>query len=291
MNAAIIDDTSLIICFTKHALTLKQVMDNLPMDILGHIQGYADARSIFMLWSVGIDRATTTSCPVSVLTEILIRATRQGSCPIIEHILRSNRRIVDSLDPIHGLTPLIISAFTGNMTVMRTLLGSGAYVDARSACGDTALGIASYRGHVAQVSLLLEHGANVDSRNDIGQTPLIRAAGCGHAEIVDMLLRHDADPNAVTNAHWETPLMSASHIGHPGIIRMLLRRGALVNERNIFGHTALMMAVYHGDLDSVRLLMDHGADVHARDYEGNTPMIISIMFDRKTVAEFLQDFV
>jgi len=291
MNAASMDDTSLIICFTTHVLMLKQVMDNLPTDLIGHIQAYADARSLFMLWSVGIKRATTSSCPALVQTDILIRATRQGSCRIIEHILRSNRRIVDSLDPIHGLTPLIISAFTGSMTVMRTLLEGGAYVDARSACGDTALGIASYRGHADQVSLLLENGATVDSRNDIDQTPLIRAAGCGHAEIVDMLLRHDADPNAVTNAHLETPLMSASQIGHSGIIRMLLRRGALVNERNIFGHTALMMTVYHGNLDSVRLLMDHGADVHARDHEGNTPMTISILFGKKAVAEFLQDVI
>lgn len=288
MNAASMDDTSLIICFTKHVLMLKQVMDNTPIDIMGHIQGYADARSLFMLWSVGIERATL-SCPSSVLTEILFRATRQGSSRIIDHTLLHHRCMVDSLDPIHGLTPLMISAFTGNIAIMTTLLENGAGVDARSACGDTALGIASYRGHRDQVVLLLEHGAIVDSRNEIGQTPMMRAATCGHANVIEMLLRHGADPNVRTITHRETPLMSASQIGNPGIIRMFLAGRALVDERNIFGHTALMMAVYHGNVDCVRLLVDHGADVHARDHEGNTPMTISIMFRRKAVAQFLQD--
>jgi uncharacterized protein len=71
-----------------------------------------------------------------------------------------------------GERPLDVAAVRGNLDEIRTLLDTGADINARAEHGNTALHEATGQGHIEVVKLLLEFGARTDFRNEFGQTAL-----------------------------------------------------------------------------------------------------------------------
>lgn len=250
----------------------------IPSDIMAHIQGYADASSLVVLWTVGVD-LNIWRCAPSVAIDVLMRSIRENDLSgMIPNIIATMapRRMLNSCDPISGFTPLTMSAFVASMEAMILLLENGAGINAPTAFGDTPLAIAAQKGHNHQVALLLDMGALVDTTNTVDRTPLFHAVESGHAGIVRALLDHGANPNTRTTTHMTSPLMSATISGRVAIVQMLLDAGATVHDRNIFGHTALLLAVHFNEPEIIRMLMQHGADPHAQDHEGNSPASIRI---------------
>lgn len=84
-------------------------------------------------------------------------------------------------------TPLHWAARHGSGTITRTLLATGARVDAAARNGGTALGWAAYNGSAEVIAMLLGAGADFTLKDRAGQRPLHYALAKGKREAVDLL--------------------------------------------------------------------------------------------------------
>jgi ankyrin repeat protein len=122
-----------------------------------------------------------------------------------------------------GYTPLLWAAFRGAVAnqgpVVAALVGAGADVNATTAAGDsTVLMLAVHSGNLALVRSLVGYGANVNLPAD-EVTPLMVAARSGAEEMSRLLLELGA------SAHVRTGRFTASdyarHGGHDDLARIL----------------------------------------------------------------------
>lgn len=141
---------------------------------------------------------------------------------------------IDALDD-RGDTPLIATAFTGQLDAASRLLDAGAMVDGRSDRGMTALHAAAFSGHLDIATLLIEHGADInDQRNKFRVTPLHVAAEENHPDIVVLLISEGADVD-LKEANAITAMSRAGWNGHWEIVEMLKQAGARCQPANVVG--------------------------------------------------------
>ena len=159
-----------------------------------------------------------------------------------------------------GDGPLAKAVKVGDSQAVRTLLKSGADVNARSGDGSTPLLWAAHGSKLEIAGALIAAKAAVDAANDYGITPLLAASRTGDAAMVDLLLKSGANPS-LAHPEGETPLMAASRSGSVPAVRLLLARGVQVNTAESFQKTtALMWAAAEGHIDVVDVLIEAGAD-------------------------------
>src|SRR5687768_6162944 len=159
-----------------------------------------------------------------------------------------------------GDSPLIKAAKSNDAAGVRTLIKSGANVNAKAGDGSTALLWAANNGDLEIARALIAAKAAVDAANDFGVTPLLQASRVGNAAMVELLLRSGANPSKA-HPEGETPLLAASRSGSLPAVRLLLARSADVNAAEKFqGTTALMYAAAEGHLDVAGALLEAGAD-------------------------------
>ena len=84
-------------------------------------------------------------------------------------------------------------------------LSAGIPPNLTNSAGDTILMLAAYHGHVSTVRTILENGADVNLVNGRGQTPLSGAVFKDYKDVVQVLVEHGADatagrPNAMETA-------------------------------------------------------------------------------------------
>ncbi|THX55486.1 hypothetical protein D6D06_04888, partial [Aureobasidium pullulans] len=166
---------------------------------------------------------------------------------------------------------------------IRLLLDRGAYIDAGSETGRSALQIAAHEGNAELVEILIRWGANVNAQNRrfyeynsaSHLTALTAASSNGHVRTVQILLEHGSDINAglSTTEPFEgefsfsgPALRAASANGHFGVVQLLLDHGADVN---FDGHGfALHAALSRSHTEVSLLLLGRGANICARDKAG-----------------------
>lgn len=158
---------------------------------------------------------------------------------------------------------------------VRTLLQTGADVNAAQVDGTTALHWAAYHDDAEMAGLLVRAGADVSVANLYGVPPLAQACMNGNAAIVKLLLEVGADANT-TMKGGETALMLAARSGNVEAVQALLARGADPNARERLDQTALMWAAAEGHTDAVRVLIEAGADLNARLDSGFTPFFLAV---------------
>lgn len=86
-------------------------------------------------------------------------------------------------------------ARAGNATTLGAYVDAGAPVDLANEAGDTLVMLAAYHGHPSAVRSLVARGADVNRANDKGQTPLAGAVFKGVDDVVRILLEAGADPH------------------------------------------------------------------------------------------------
>ena len=201
----------------------------------------------------------------------------------IVDVLSGRNASVDARD-VYGSTPLHYAMRGGPR--FPALEGAFIRADGRDAVhrpGDTLRANADIPWNSVIVSLVGRR-ADVNAVDSFGATPLHRAAGAGRFLLVRTLLGHAADVNA-RDGNERTPLHWAVQAGNGQIVVMLLREQADVNAADDDGRTPLHLAAMYNRWDIARILIERGARVNERDDTGMTPRDYA---ERESDAEMLE---
>ena len=189
-----------------------------------------------------------------------------------------------------GYSALMKAVRHGRKNIVRSLLQSGADVNASSMYGRTALIEAVIHGHTEIVGLLLQAGADVNARHGVGGwTALVKAVHHDNLAIMELLIQAGADVNARYAVSGWTALMWASSKGNTEMVELLLQAEADVNGMNDEGDTALMWTAYRGNMEIVELLIQAKADVNVIDENGETALEIAARYGYDEVVQILLD--
>ncbi|GMH37666.1 hypothetical protein BSKO_05539 [Bryopsis sp. KO-2023] len=194
--------------------------------------------------------------------------------------LGSSRKVIDE--------SLINAVRLSKAPEAKELLLEGAFPDASTKFGTTALWSAAYRGLTDVVQTLIERGADINLENQKGTTPLFVAAQTGHTEVVEILLEAgvQVDKRSKSGA---TPLMVAAQEDHVDVVRLLLEAGANVNiSKKKSGQTALWSATFNGHEEVASLLLENGADSNIVDeVSGASPLYVAVRQNHLPLAKLM----
>jgi ankyrin repeat protein len=153
--------------------------------------------------------------------------------------------------------------------MVRTLVTSGAKVDAAAADGTTPLIAAVRSGPVPTVQFLAPE-SSIDARDQAGQSAAMIAVQMGQAEKLILLLNEGAAVESATADGTTLLGLAATGGGGEGVTKVLLEAGAKVDAADAKGVTPLMKAAARDDVKQVFLLLDAGASASARDAAGKS---------------------
>ncbi len=169
----------------------------------------------------------------------------------------------------------------GDAEVVKSLLATGALVDAVNQYGSTPLHWAAKNGYESVVQALLAGGVLVDAVNQYGYTPLHWAAKNGYEAVVQALLAGGSDPN-IRGWRDYTPLQWAAKNGYEAVVDLLLEAGADITllkkdsvERELCQNILnglLRSAVISNNIVKVQAYIAIGAGVNATDDDGAMPL-------------------
>lgn len=125
----------------------------------------------------------------------LMDAVNFGKVFIAKALIKAGANV--NVANIGGNTPLGSAAKVCSKLVS-PLLKAGAFIDARSKFGSSALSHAVYDGDCPTALLLLKAGADVNTQDNRGESPLLRALVHGHTKMVKLLLKYGANPTVVS---------------------------------------------------------------------------------------------
>ena len=154
---------------------------------------------------------------------------------------------------------------------------------------DSPVADAAMRGDVEAVRTLVKSGADVNAPQGDGTTALHWAAENGDVPMAQMLIYAGANVHAVTRIGAYTPLHLASKVGQARAMAILLEAGSDLNAPTSSGGAmAIHLAAASGSADAVKVLIDHGADVDSREpVRGQTPLIFAASYNRLAVVRTL----
>ena len=141
---------------------------------------------------------------------------------------------------------------------LAALAGSGL----ASAAATSVLEAVAQKDKVALRSLL-KSGADVNAAKGDGLTALHQVAIDGDRELAQLLIYAGANLKATTRLGGYTPLLLAAKNGDAAMMATLLKGGADPNTATTNGTSPLMFAAASGQVDAVKALLDKGADLAA----------------------------
>lgn len=151
----------------------------------------------------------------------VFEAAATGQTARLSGLLAKNPALANAYSP-DGFTPLGFAVFFGQPEVVKTLLKSGAEVNAasRESMKVTPLASAAAAKQTDIAQMLIAHGANVNARAASGHIPLHEAAANGNVELVKLLIAKGADVKAKTD-DGKTPLDFAIEHKRDEVIELL----------------------------------------------------------------------
>ena len=172
-----------------------------------------------------------------------------------------------------GENALHIASKSGNITMVKALVGMGAEINAVDKYNATALLRACARGYKEIVSYLIDCAADLKIPYHNAGTPLYIAAAYKQTEVLEVLLQSPDVLATIDQAdqNGNTPLKMACHSpGSVEAVQLLINHGANLNIANRPGFTPLMVAAQSGDKSIVELLIDAGANMTQQSRFGET---------------------
>lgn len=239
------------------------------------------------------ERAVTRSAVAVTANDALFQAIRAGDMAAVKTALGRGADVNARSE--EGDTPLMYAAVYATSSCMKLLLDAGADPNARDRRDGTAL-MRSVKD-LEKVRLLLARGADVDARSKRGVTALMIAANLnGASDVVKLLLRHKADPRT-PDAAGVTPMMYATDFGDLDTVKALVAAGAEVNAGRPNGAGPVYWAS-NGPVDVLEWLLKHKADPNAgrrapgatAGSGGMTPLMEAAAFGATANARALLDW-
>jgi ankyrin repeat protein len=255
----------------------------------------------------------------------LFNAARDGNMEAVEALI-VDRVPLDTIHPLHRVTPFVIAVRNGHFDIARRLAEAGADVNNSNRTTKRTLLISIIRNEsVEKLQQFLElPGVNPNVPDDDGDTPLIHAVTIENLEKVRLLLTAHADPN-VKGQHGSTALQASILHGRqfdifmallntgadpniPGgfntpvildaltnvetedglrFAKELMRRGANINGVEFDGHPLFHSIVAFTEVPSIRFAIDHGANVNEADEEGIVPLLVAIEEEKSDAFKVL----
>jgi len=163
----------------------------------------------------------------------LYSACQNGNAKLVIALLQHG---ADPDTSLQGEEALLTASRTGSVEVVKTLLKSGAKINAEDRNNQTALMWAAAEGNLEVVKILIEAGANIRHQLDSGFTPLLFAVREGREPVVHALLNAGLDVNEAATPEkgrlprGSTPLTLAIENGHFTLATSLLEAGANPND-------------------------------------------------------------
>lgn len=178
----------------------------------------------------------------------LANAVYTGNLPMVQLLVRHGATV--HIQNEYG-TPLLHTAISQfdesitprhpNLSVVKTLIASGADVNLKDTNGITPLMEATSSSNVVVTRELIALGADVNARDHKGFTPLHHTTGSNSGKIVQLLLAHKADKDAQSD-QGETALMRAARLNSSEMVKALLEQSCNRELKNKDGQTALDLA-------------------------------------------------
>eukprot|EP00750_Incisomonas_marina_P031551 INCI8233.1.p1 GENE.INCI8233.1~~INCI8233.1.p1 ORF type:complete len:658 (-),score=121.32 INCI8233.1:2026-3999(-) len=173
---------------------------------------------------------------------------------------------------------LIATVHQRRVIASQSLIGSGAYIEARGSTPNCSVGaatpliMAARFGDKAMAKMLLKMKANVHAEDAVGWDSLMSAVNTGNIQLSQMLLRHRAS-TAHTAKDGTSPLMVACRQGHTKIaIALLMEDDVVASHQSDDGKSALSLATQFGRSLCVDALLSAKVDVDTCDIYGDTPL-------------------
>ena len=264
--------------------------------------------------------AVTEKCGVYFGAPALVCAACVQSIEIVQILLDDNSTQVNKPDLGYNGTALIWASRSGNLPIVRALLGKGAEINKQTITKDTALTMTAHYGHLDVARYLVDQGADTNHYQILGKTAKEMALLAGHVEVAEYLntlsnsvvsntffeavangnvtevrrnLRNGVNVNSRTATcctYREAPaIICAACSQQPAVVELLLQESASVDLEDLGdGGTALIWAARAGSLEIIRTLLQAGADVNAATQSaGDTPLIWAARNGHLAVVRFL----
>lgn len=169
------------------------------------------------------------------------------------------------------------AAWHGDLPKLKSLIASGANLDARDARGRTPLHVATHARQREAVKLLARAGANMDLLEDDRYDAVTIASVADDVTTLTLLLSLGANAGQTTSRYDGTALIAAAHLGHDEVVRRLVAAGAPLDHVNNLHWTAVIESIVLGDggprhQRTLAALIDAGASLKLTDRQGNTPL-------------------
>lgn len=145
-------------------------------------------------------------------------AARKGDIQRAQELVKINPDTLNKKNPA-GFTPLVLSAYRGQIKFVAFLLEQQVKVNEDSPEGPALLG-ACYKGDLEITKLLLKHGADVNAKNSQGTTALIYATQANNIVLVKLLLESGAN-KTLAEKSGKTALSYAKQNSFTELIKLL----------------------------------------------------------------------
>jgi ankyrin repeat protein len=166
-----------------------------------------------------------------------------------------------------GMTPLHLSAMSGQLDMTDFLLNHGANINFFTPASETPLYQAIKFNNVALVEFMIDKGADINLSFGL-QTAVLQ----NNADMIQSLIRKGADIN-YQNSRMNAPLHLAAWKGYVEVVELLLASGAQVNiKTSNYSKMPLHYAAEEGHLDVAKLLIGYNADINCISWLLATPL-------------------
>ncbi|CAG8063528.1 unnamed protein product [Penicillium nalgiovense] len=154
---------------------------------LAAFQGSKQVMQILLEYGADVNLRGSLNCPP------LYHAIEQGSETVVPLLIEYG---ADVNAVTYGVTPLMLAAKIGNLSINLCLLEAKADVNARDCFGQTALHLAVLNGRTQVARMLLDAGAASDVPDDQGRTAFMLAADNMGENAAALLFDGDSDIEA-----------------------------------------------------------------------------------------------
>ncbi len=170
------------------------------------------------------------------------------------------------------------------LRLIELFIEHGADINYQNESLKTALMLAAFHGKLSMVKTLRQHGASYGIRDNMGMSAIHYAVDGGHSDTLEFMITDGADVNDIETTNGWTPLLRAAAMNSDEkTARVLCKYGAHLNVEDVNERSALMIATINGNLPFVQVLVHSGADIYTLNSDGKTLYDLALAMDRRVI--------